>query len=115
MNKQIIKDYKKGDWVRIVSENTIYQIKSVNSEDLFAQITLTNKKGFSVFKKDLIFWEPKRDEWCWFWNNIEDIPILRQFSKNVINYIYNFKTLENEYYKYCEPFIGTLPTILKEK
>ena len=105
--------FKVGDWVRAPS-GCVYQINETN--------ILHGTKHF-------IQWQPKEGEWCWFWNDSDDIPILAKLIS--IEYFlerpteYKIKTpsyisetvyscMTYMYFKNCEPFIGQLPTILKD-
>lgn len=51
-------------------------------------------------------WKPQPDEWCWFHNGTsEDCePFISKFEQSSYNNAFD----------YCEPFIGTLPTYLKD-
>ena len=57
-------------------------------------------------------WDPKQGEWCWFWDDNYTYPVLRQYEgldsdtgKSM------YRSNLGYYYDYCEPFIGTLPTV----
>ena len=120
--------FKVGDWVRH-EDTSIGVVKCI--------ITLPRGRDIEVYWKldkngspltgynagehkssKLTPWQPKPDEWCWFWNH-EDNPILGQFIKNV-NEKYQMKSIDGSVssiygdFLNCEPFIGTLPTHLKE-
>ena len=67
--------------------------------------------------KNVQLWQPKEGEWCWFWNSalgIWFISTLKDFGEynNSIQYRCN-----SVYYicEKCEPFIGELPSSLKDK
>ena len=97
-----MKKFKVGDWV------------------------ICNEKPFIVFDvtngiinnhceiKECKLWQPREGEWCWFWNIYMQTPILLQFHEMNDEY---FKTIfhydSQIYWKYCEPFIGELPSFLK--
>ena len=60
-------------------------------------------------------WEPEKGEWCWFWNDFE-YPVLGKFNGMDSNIYLAITTDLDEYgYQYSEPFIGTLPTRVKDK
>lgn len=78
-------------------------------------------------KKDLNslvkLWHPKEGEWCWFYDIGMRTPQLHQFqcfSENEqLNYGERFVEKGQERdswgYDYCEPFIGELPSFIKDK
>ena len=88
-------------------------------EELF-----TNQQG-----QVMTNFKPQPNEWCWFWNHKNDIPRLRKFisASNPFDRPTVYTTHPDpatemsraycgiESYKYCEAFIGQLPTILKDK
>jgi len=69
----------------------------------------------------LIPWQPQPGDWCWFWCSEYDKPI-KQLAKFIRkDYSESQWTLEvmlqdGDYAKfsYCEPFIGELPTNIKD-
>jgi len=103
MNKELIKKFKEGDWV-IRKDETTQPEKWRKYSD-----------NYKLFK----LWKPKKGEWCWFWNYpfldlSKPTPVFGQFNEYFKGFGFDFKTVEDEYYKYCEPFIGKLPTVLEE-
>lgn len=92
--------FKVGDWVRDLISGKIHR---VNNEDT------VNSKFSQVIK-----WQPKEGEWCWFWN-FNEMPTLEQFSKyhNLDDHLGNYETLAVKLYQHCEPFIGELPSFLQ--
>lgn len=58
-------------------------------------------------------WKPKLGEWCWFLNNNRE-PVLKQFLQMCpivpTNYISKQGTISGS----VEPFIGQLPSFLKD-
>lgn len=113
--------FKVGDWVRLIHENTVHQIKYIGSGSSSASVVLTNRNESSVYSKDLIEYKPQPDEWCWFWCSEYNKPI-KQLAKFVrMDYSepeWPFGvTLQNgdsAKFSYCEPFIGDLPQGAKE-
>ena len=113
--------FKVGDWVR--DGKTIYQ---------FIEPSSTYSYKLSLDRCEL--WQPQLGEWCWFYTSRSyDTPCLRKFI-TIINDTYialnsqnskhitptevpSFKKgISDSYvtYKNCEPFIGQLPSYLKE-
>ena len=102
--------FKVGDWVRDLRDNSVFQINSVNFN---LNLSITN----GVY----IHWQPQLGEWCWFLNKGR-IPVISQFHSLEIEgnrkYSATFPNTPHPmigYYKYCEPFIGNLPTLSKWK
>ena len=103
---QVMTNFKPGDWV---------DIPSLNTEPVQYRLDLCHL--------GLELWQPKPDEWCWFWNDKTDIPRLRQFisASNPFDRPTVYTTHPDpatvmsrtycgiESYNYCEPFIGDLP------
>lgn len=112
--------FKVGDWV--IDKKRKHKPFMVTSSDLEADSP-------NYVKIDCELWQPKPGEWCWFWNEPSDIPILAKLIS--IEYFlerpteYKIKTpsyisetvyscMTYMYFKNCEPFIGQLPTNLKD-
>ena len=87
--------FKVGDFVR-TEYNAIYQITETNLVH-----------GTEHFKP----WKPQPNEWCWFWDDSSQRPIISQFigMSNGGSYL---PDIASTCYSHCEPFIGTLPTHL---
>lgn len=106
--------FKVGDWVVHKSKGVckIEKIPPSNEPD-DKNVWLGNKGA--CFINELELWGPKTDEFCWFWN-FTDMPTLEQFSKyhDLDDHLGNYETLTTKLYYYCEPFIGQLPSYLKE-
>jgi hypothetical protein len=56
-------------------------------------------------------WQPKEGEWCWFWDEIKAETVLGRFSMMSGNRFQCNLCLK---WQNCAPFIGELPTHLKE-
>lgn len=126
--------FKVGDWARVKTDTFEYDgtariskgVKRLSKSDMW----LFSENHYKCNPDNYIeHWQPKPDEWCWFWNEPSDIPILAKLIS--IEYFlerpteYKIKTpsyisetvyscMTYMYFKNCEPFIGQLPTILKE-
>ena len=110
--RQLMSSFKPGDWVHIPSLNT----KPVQYRSDLCHLGLER-------------WQPEVGEWCWFWNKCMDIaqsPRLAQFHLIVEElqkpmdfpafYQIKYKATKLGYlYDFCEPFIGQLPTHLKDQ
>ena len=125
--------FKVGDWVRVKTDTFEYDgtariskgVKRLSKSDMW----LFNENHYKCNPDNYIeHWQPKPDEWCWFWN-FTDMPILAKLIS--IEYFlerpteYKIKTpsyisktvyscMTHMYFKNCEPFIGQLPSNLKE-
>ena len=96
--------FKVGDWARAPSE-CIYQINETN--------ILHGTEHFTP-------WKPKPGEWCWFHKGtVESLYFYKFHSIISEGYIADIpKDIEHimtaQIFKYCEPFTGNLPTIIKD-
>lgn len=99
-----------GDWIIIDDPATMKYICKYS------------KETYKIFKDNLDcikLWEPKPTEWYWFWNGNMSIPVLRQFVRKDKD-MYDTTICKSSPAKIasfdnCEPFIGTLPTRLKDQ
>ena len=113
--------FKVGDWVR-------------DGENIYQFIEPSSIYSYESSLQRCELWKPQLGEWCWFSNSRSyDTPCLRKFI-TVIDDTYialnsqnsshitptevpSFKKgISDSYvtYKNCEPFIGQLPSYLKE-
>lgn len=101
---------KAGDWVRdkrIGMKRTIVQLKE-------NCIALTNPREYGTQYE---LWQPEEGEWCCFHNGTEQFTVAK-FQNHTDNTDTHFKLVScygkwTEIFKYCEPFIGELPSFLK--
>ena len=108
--------FKIGDWVSYYNgfKDVLFQIKEFDCEGRI-------KHDCNRFKEEYLkLWKPKQGEWCWFWNK-NRIPTIGQFlsieTDGNLKYSATFPNTPHTmigYYKYCEPFIGELPSFIKE-
>ena len=99
--RQLMNSFKPGYWV---------YIPSLNTEPVQYRSDLCHL--------GLELWQPKPKEWCWFWNRDKpNKPKLKQLYS--INYEHDvhwtYKTIDCKTYQHCEPFIGQLPTFIKDQ
>ena len=102
--------FKPGDWVRHIAFKSKHKCISINNGEFDNKVSVTNSPSFdNEFMIDYELWQPKVGEWCWFWNqsdiNLSISPHIGQYG----NLSYSL-----EFYDNCEPFIGKLPTNLKD-
>ena len=64
-------------------------------------------------------WQPKKGDWCWFWNEgaiitvLELLEIVDDGNRKYFAAMPNIPHFLGGYYQYCEPFLGKLPTKLR--
>ena len=105
--------FKVGDWVvnKTSKQRIVKKITSIYSDT----VTVGNTEvGINVMLiNDLELWQPKKGDWCWFWDEILKNPMLLQFERFCSTDFYKYETKDRLYYQYCEPFLGQLPTNLQ--
>ena len=115
--------FKIGDWVRLLKTNKIYKVSRVISNtELFLELTVSDNYKSSAHIascnmntiNDIELWQPKENEWCWFWNFRDTEPKFKQFNK-MLGKKYGTKTQAGESFEFCEPFVHKLPTLLTNK
>lgn len=89
-----------------------------------------NKELILKYKEDLELWIPQKDEYCWFWNDLFKVPILAKLisieqvfgrpTKYLVKTPDCITKCSHNYtsemsFENCEPFIGELPSNLKDK
>ncbi len=103
--------FKEGDWVInpfFKGDETPFRFEEHQRDNSRTWMKYTSK------------WKPKSGEWCWFWNQ-ERVPILGRFStvssfrSDLPDETYGIYESVVCRYRHIEPFIGNLPTHLKEK
>lgn len=107
-------NFKLDDWVRVIeghAKNKVFKVTGLLGTD----VLLGNCFNYKADHCEL--WQPKPKEWCWFWNRDKtNKPKLKQLYS--INYEHDvhwtYKTIDCKTYQHCEPFIGQLPTHLKD-
>ena len=103
--------FKVGDFVRYIhhSPNTLaLQINNINCGRYYFV-----NSSMSCVEHELEPWKPIKDEWCWFYDSkTNKYSHLSQF--NSINNGY-FKSMSINYYNFCEPFLNSKPSYLRDK
>ena len=120
MNKQLINKYKPdepkfkvGDFVKFTDISNKHPKQIIKIEDEVAY-TEFNK----CLLTQLILWAPVKDEWCWFWDKCTPHrPTLRQYDIFPEGYGEDnmFHDSEQNPFDFCEPFLNSLPSYLKDK
>ena len=100
-------NFKPGDWAVCPEDNKIFLIDGdynggYQSTEYWSGL-------------DFILWQPQPNEWCWFWCVSDfDAPILSRFC-NMKDNLFTCTNSKQILFTHCEPFIGQLPTILKDE
>ncbi len=103
-----MKEFKVGDWVRVQDSDKGYKIKSIHQNRYFF------KEAISVFcKHDLTTWQPRNDEWvvCCLSETKDEFWVMKYRKEDIENLI----RLNPHEEAFIEPFIGELPSFLKDK
>ena len=95
--------FKVGDWVYDKTDRELIHLYCKGAAE-----------GASISTNEIELWKPQPDEWCWFSShNLH--PKLGQFDEFKGNCYYSRHLSAGGYgFTICEPFIGTLPTKLKD-
>ncbi len=110
--------FKVGDFVTHESLKITRQITKVNDDFIYfkeGSWALPHVEGFS---NKLILWTPVKGEWCWFWDKCTPHrPTLRQYDIFPEGYGEEnmFHDSEQNPFDFCEPFLNSLPSYLKDK
>lgn len=125
--------FKVGDWVvnKKSKQHIIKKVTSVYSDTVTVGDSTV---GINVMLiKDLELWQPKLNDWCWFYDVPHyDMPVLQKFVTTIGDYYIALNDFNSKHtnlesvpsfekgishsynrWKYCEPFLGPLPTTLK--
>jgi hypothetical protein len=104
--------FKVGEWVRHKHLKTCHVVKVINCGEFDDKISVTPSLSFdSDYMRDFIHWIPEVGNFCCFHNGDEQFTVARYQGKDGNN----FKLVScygkwTEIFKYCEPFIGMIPT-----
>ena len=105
--------FKVGDWVKYIRSDgcgamqRLGQVREVDGDRIIA-----SNVGYLYPTENFIAWEPEIGDYCWFSNNSGDKPMIGVFNGMGAHDRYSSGIWS---YKLCEPFIGTLPTNLKDQ
>lgn len=106
--------FKKGDWVTHGIE--LHQVTEVSGNT----VKVTNLdilSGTFISMSKFKLWQPQPNEWCWFWSQ-GFVPHISRFKEmygdgEFINYYEDKEVIT--FSSHCEPFIGKLPTFVKDQ
>lgn len=102
--------FKVGDFVRYIRAHAprALEINNINGNRYY----FTNSE-MSCLEHELEPWTPVKNEWCWFYDSkSNEYSNLAQFKEPSEEY---FKTNTGTYWSFCEPFLNSIPSYLKDK
>lgn len=102
--------FKIGDWVAVNGHTQ--QILEFINEDSYGKTDMVELTNDYVHVEELRPWRPQVGEWCWFYDHRDEIPALGQFKKQINGY--HSSAFGGSICHFCEPFIGELPSFIKE-
>ena len=108
--------FKIGDFVRYIHSTPAQalEINNINGNRYY----FTNSE-MSCLQHELELWTPVKGEWCWFYDNLDSkYSHLAQFYDMNIsedNSLSTFMSSPITKWYYCEPFLNSLPSYLKDK
>lgn len=109
--------FKPDDWIILSNSSdsrSLAQVKETYSNSNKAKLYWPSENSTAVCSEMQYYelWQPKVGEWCWFWDENYTTAILAKFE-NISNGL--FVEHHGNIFEYCEPFIGQLPTHLKDQ
>ena len=93
-------NFKEGDWVRVGIDGDTPSVLKQFSKRNYDECKYTYVMTDATKWTDIEPWEAQEGEWCWY-HGVALTPVLIKYVNHSISK--------------CEPFIGTLPSILKER
>ena len=116
-------EFKVGDWVR----SNVFGIGKIDSlhkgctttvrvKGWYTRDTIDNTRNYDINIQHCELWKPKVGEYCWFLTCNSGYE-LGQFVEILSNGKFRYRlNSTNSLFNcsHCEPFIGTLPSFIKE-
>ena len=102
--------FKVGDFVRYIYANSTkaLEINNINGNRYY----FTNSE-MSCLEYELELWTPVKGEWCWFYDEASNkYSHLARFNEMWNN---RFRSTTDTPWLFCEPFLNSLPSYLKDK
>jgi hypothetical protein len=105
-------DFNIGDYAFYKDYPFPFFISDINQYN-FCSLNIDNNI-VNIHKNDLVLWEPKDEEYCWFFDHESFTPILAKFigviyNNNYLASVSNGKgSLRLKEFKYCKPFSGSI-------
>lgn len=110
--------FKVGDFVTNESLKITRQITKVDDDFIYFKEGSWALPHVEGFINKLILWTPIKGEWCWFWDKCTPHrPTLRQYDIFPEEYGEEnmFHDSEQNPFDFCEPFLNSRPSHLKDK
>ena len=103
--------FKTGDWV---IHNGKYK-RVTKAIDGYID-SLDNEVAVIMKEESLELWEPKEEEYFWYKNDLVKFDEIKTNCGTLLNSVRgcSYYTAEANYKEYCEPFVGQLPTNIRE-
>lgn len=106
-----MKKFKVGDWVRIIDGSGLeeHSIHKLDKEKLYLVKQL--------YRNSVELWQPAKGEWCWFDTTSNTLPFIAKYGEfnNEEYFIDNSTFIKKHNIKTIEPFIGELPSFIKDR
>lgn len=102
--------FKVGDFVRYIYANSTkaLEINNINGNRYY----FTNSE-MACLEYELELWTPVKGEWCWFYDEASNkYSHLAKFNEMWNN---RFRSTTDTPWLFCEPFLNSLPSYLKDK
>ena len=101
--------FKVGDFVRYAHSTPAraLEINNINGNRYY----FTNSE-MSCLEHELEPWTPVKGEWCWFYDKASKYSHLAQFNEMYKN---KFRSTTDTPWQFCEPFLNSRPSYLKDK
>lgn len=103
--------FKVGDWLIEIHSGSYAKVLEVFTQEVRVKLYDCNSI-ITTENTDFKLWEPKEGDICWFWNKSNIYPRLATFINESLGSYY--ADTSNDGFDFCEPFIGQLPSYLKE-
>ena len=103
--------FKVGDWV--IHNGVVKRV--TKAIDGYID-SLDNEVAVIMKEESLELWEPKEEEYFWYKNDLVKFDEIKTNCGTLLNSVRgcSYHTAEANYKDYCEPFIGQLPTSIKD-
>lgn len=108
--------FKVGDWVVVTSDFQTRSREYFKGDIITYHDRVQLNGSIGRNENNIRLWQPQPGEWCWFWDKYTDSFLLTKFhsiscdSEGTTIY----KT-DGWDWLHCEPFIGELPSFIKDK
>ena len=104
--------FKVGDFVRYIHHKTSPRALEINNINGGRYYFINSE--MSCLEHELEPWTPVKNEWCWFYDNPNSNKYCNLSQSGEFNVRY-FKTNCGTSWNFCEPFLNSLPSYLKDK